>query len=125
MPRIEEIECGFGVKGIDEDAIAGMAEADRWILAGSYYKPRSKVAVTGRAVIEGIIQAWEPDDSSASEFQGCTYSFAEVTHYEFVLDGKELWYWDFWERGDNPRIMGVPIFRRAPVERSATSPSRG
>ncbi|MCF1502898.1 phage major tail tube protein [Afifella sp. H1R] len=98
MPRVEKIEPAFGVKGVDIDAFAGFGQVDRWVFAGSYHDRRTGAKVGGRAVIEGAIRTWEPDESSPTEFQGCNYSFAEVTHYEFVLNGKEHWYWDNWER---------------------------
>lgn len=59
-----------------------------------------------RAIIEGAVSTWEPDESSPGDFQGCTHTFSSVTHYEFTLDGEELFYVDFHER----------IFRRNGVD---------
>lgn len=100
MPRVEAPEPAFSAKGIDTDVFTGMGEVDRWTFAGAYQMrgPGQNRVVAGRAVIEGVITAWEPDESDPTEFQGCTHTFSEVTHYEFNLDGKELFYVDFWER---------------------------
>ena len=98
QPRIEKVECGFAVKGIDVDAFRGMGQRTRWVFAGAYRNKQTGIEVPGRAIIEGAIRTWEPDESSPTEFQGCNYSLAEVTHYEFLLNGKEHWYWDYWER---------------------------
>lgn len=110
LPRIEAPEPAFNAKGIDTDIFNGMGEIDRWIMAGSYLKrgPGGGGAVPGRAIIEGVINSWEPDESAPAEFQGCTHTFAEVTHYEFHLEGKELFYIDFWER--ILRVNGVDRF---------------
>ncbi len=110
LPRIEAVEPAFSAKGIDTDIFKGMNDVDRWVFAGSYLKrgPGGGGAVPGRAIIEGAINTWEPDESDPAEFQGCTHSFAEVTHYEFHLDGEELFYVDFWER--ELRVNGVDHF---------------
>ncbi|MDN3719417.1 phage major tail tube protein [Roseibium salinum] len=41
---------------------------------------------------------WEPDESDPEDFQGCNHALKEVTHFELILDGEELYYIDFWER---------------------------
>ncbi len=110
MPRLEAVEPAFSAKGIDADIFNGMGQADRWVFAGAYQKrgPGGGSTVPGRAIIEGVINGWEPDESDPAEFQGCTHNFAEVTHYEFHLDGQELFYVDVWER--ILRVGGVDRF---------------
>lgn len=100
MPRIEAPEPAFNAKGIDTDIFTGFGDTDRWIFAGAYKKkgPGGSRDVPARAIIEGAITGWEPDESDPAEFQGSTHSFNEVTHYELVLDGVELFYYDWWER---------------------------
>jgi len=98
MPRIEAPEPAFGSKGVDTSVFKGMGARSRWVFAGSYRDKMKKRDVPGRAIIEGAISAWEPDESDPSDFQGCNHVFKEVVHYEFHLDGKELFYVDFWER---------------------------
>jgi P2 family phage contractile tail tube protein len=100
MPRIEAPEPAFTVKGIDTEAFVGMGETDTFTFAGSYKMrgPGQGRVVPARAVIEGAITSWEPDESDPAEFAGCTHTLAEVTHYELVVDGKELFYVDMWER---------------------------
>ncbi|WEJ33855.1 phage major tail tube protein [Devosia sp. SD17-2] len=99
IPRVEAPEPAFNAKGIDTDIFTGFGEVDRWLFAGSYKKrgPGGGGFVPGRAIIEGAITGWEADESDPAEFQGSTHAFNEVTHYEFSLDGEELFYWDFWE----------------------------
>jgi P2 family phage contractile tail tube protein len=100
MPRIEAPEPAFSAKGIDTDIFTGFGEVDRWVFAGAYKKrgPGGGRDVPARAIIEGAITAWEPDESDPAEFAGSTHTFTECTHYELTLDGVELFYWDFWER---------------------------
>ena len=98
LPRIEPLEPAFSVKGIDTDIFSGMGVRDRWTFAGAYRDKKTNKAVPARGVIEGAITEWEPDESDPGEFQGCTHAFKEVLHFEFLLDGVELWYIDFWER---------------------------
>lgn len=98
MPRIEPPEPKFEVKGIDTNIFKGFGRPDRWVFSAAYREQKSGKVVPARCVIEGVITEWEPDESSPEEFQGCTHTFKEVTHYHFNLDGKELWYVDFDER---------------------------
>src|SRR5690606_25799618 len=88
LPRLQAPEPAFAVKGIDTEAFIGMGEVDTWTFAGAYKMrgPGQGRVVPARAVIEGAITSWEPDESDPAEFLGCTHTFAEVTHYELVLD---------------------------------------
>lgn len=98
LPRIEPVEPAFMIKGIDTEVFGGLGARDRWVFAGAYRDKRTNLDVPGRAIIEGAVSAWEPDESAPDEFQGCNHVLKEVTHIEFTLDGKELFYIDFWER---------------------------
>lgn len=110
QPRLEAIEPKFEVKGIDLDIFGGLGKVDRWVFAGAYRekKPGGGRTVAARAIIEGAIAVWEPDESDPAELQGCNHTFAEVTHYEFILDDKELFYVDAWE--NVLRVNGVDMF---------------
>lgn len=98
LPRIEGLEPGFSAKGIDTDIFGGMGVVDKWTFAGAYRDKKTNKAVPARGIIEGAVTEWEPDESDPGEFQGCTHAFKEVTHFEFLLNGNELWYIDSWER---------------------------
>ena len=108
LPRIEPLEPAFEIKGIDTDVFRGMGLTDRWTFACAYRDKKANRAVPARGVIEGAVTQWEPDDSDPEEFQGCTHAFKEVTHFEFLLDGEEKLYFDFWERV--ARRDGVDLF---------------
>ncbi|MBS8259720.1 MULTISPECIES: phage major tail tube protein [Alphaproteobacteria] len=108
QPRIEALEPAFSVKGIDTDIFRGLGVRDRWVFAGAYRDKTNGLDVPARGVIEGAISEWEPDESDPSDFQGCNHVFREVTHFEFSLDGTELWYADFEER--ILRRNGVDLF---------------
>lgn len=110
QPRLEAIEPKFEAKGLDLDVFRGLGKPDRWIFAGAYRekKPGGGGVVGARAIIEGAISVWEPDESDPAEFQGCNHTFTEVTHYEFVLDGIELFYVDFFE--NVLRVNGEDMF---------------
>ncbi len=107
LPRIQPLEPAFAVKGIDTDIFSGFGKADRWVFAGAY-RDKSGKHYAGRAIIEGAISDWEPDQSAPTEFQGCNHVIREVTHYELQIDGEELWYIDFEER--IIRRKGVDLF---------------
>lgn len=108
QPRIEKVEPAFEVKGFDTDIFGGMGEVERWTFAGSVRDKKTGKAQPARAVIEGAITEWTPDEASPTEFVGCNHAIKEVTHYEFWLNGVELWYVDFWER--ILRRGGVDLF---------------
>lgn len=108
--RINALEPRFEAKGIDLDIFRGMGQTARWTFAGAYRekKPGGGGLVPGRGIIEGAVTMWEPDESDPAEFQGCNHSFTEVTHFEFHIDDRELFYVDFWERV--VRVDGVDLF---------------
>lgn len=97
LPRIQALEPAFAVKGIDTDIFSGFGKADRWVFAGAY-RDKSGNHYAARAIIEGAVSDWEPDQSAPTEYQGCNHLIREVTHFELQLDGEELWYIDFEER---------------------------
>lgn len=108
LPRIEAPEPAMEIKGFDPEIFDGLGVSDRWVFAASVRDKKTNKAIPARAVIEGAIAEWTPDEASPEEFVGCNHAFKEVTHYEFHLDGKELWYVDFWERV--LRRNGVDLF---------------
>lgn len=108
QPRIEPLEPAFMVKGIDIEVFSGLGVRDRWTFAGAYRDKKTNRAIPARAIIEGAVVEWEPDESDPAEFQGCNHILREVTHFEFLLDSKELWYIDNDER--EIRRNGIPLF---------------
>lgn len=108
LPRIEALEPKFMVKGLDTDVFGGFGTRDRWVFAGAYTDKRTGLPVRGRAIIEGAVTQWEPDESDPADFQGCNHALTEVSHFELTIDGKELFYVDFWER--ILRRNGVDLF---------------
>lgn len=98
LPRVQTIEPAFSVKGIDTDIFRGFGTVDRWVFAGAYRDTKTGAMLPARAIIEGAIAEWEPDETSPEEFQGCNHMFKEVGHFELRLNGKELWYIDDDER---------------------------
>ncbi|MFN4098142.1 MAG: phage major tail tube protein [Pararhodobacter sp.] len=98
LPRAEPIEPAMEIKGFDTDIFRGLGLVDRWTFAGAVRDKKTGLAIPARAIIEGAIVEWEPDEASPEEFVGCTHAIKEVTHYEFLLNGQELFYVDFWER---------------------------
>lgn len=108
QPRIEKVEPAFESKGFDADVFGGLGEVDRWNFAGAVRDKKTGKAQPARAIIEGAITEWTPDEASPTEFVGCNHAIKEVTHYEFWLNGEELWYVDFWERV--LRRKGVDLF---------------
>ncbi|WP_420415133.1 phage major tail tube protein [Roseibium sp.] len=93
MPRLEPLEPGWETFGPDDDVFTGMGEMDKWTF-GCAYKRKNGAPVPARIEIEGVITEWAPDEGSASEFQKMSHKFQTVTHYEFILNGKELFYFD-------------------------------
>lgn len=108
LPRIEAVEPAFAVKGFDTDIFNGFGLIDTWVFAGAVRDKKTNKGLPARAIIEGAITEWEPDEASPTEFLGCNHSIKEVTHYEFWLNGKELWYVDAEER--IIRRNGIDLF---------------
>ncbi|WP_024900049.1 phage major tail tube protein [Brucella rhizosphaerae] len=98
MPRIEAPEPAMEIKGFDTDVFRDLGEVSRWVFAGAVKDKKTGKTVPSRAIIEGAIVEWTPDEGSPEDFVGCNHAFKEVTHYEFHLNGEELFYVDFWER---------------------------
>ena len=98
LPRVETVEPAFEAKGVDPSVFGVLGTRDKWTFAGALKDKKTGLDIPARAIIEGAVQEWTPDDSAPDEFAGCNHALKEVTHYEFLIDGEELWYWDFWER---------------------------
>jgi phage tail tube protein FII len=111
FPQIDPIEPKMELKGIDPSIIEGLGftggRFDKWVFAGAIRDKRTGLAIPSRAIIRGVISEWENDEFSPGEIAGCNHMMNEVTHYEFHLNGEELWYWDFYER--ELRIRGTSI----------------
>ncbi|MDQ0314859.1 phage major tail tube protein [Amorphus orientalis] len=97
LPRINAVEPSFEAKGFDRSVFGVLGKPEKWTFAGALRDKKTGADIPARAVIEGAIAEWTPDDTSPEEFLGCNHAIKEVTHYEFSIDGEELWYWDFWE----------------------------
>ena len=98
-PQIEALEPKFSTHGPDLDVLRNFGlvpgnAMDRWVFAGSMRIRQSQAPVPARAIIEGVVNAWEPDENTPGELMGCNHTFAEVTHYELIIDGEELIYFD-------------------------------
>ncbi len=108
LPRVEAIEPAMEIKGFDTDVFRDIGQTGRWVFAAACRDKKAGKMVPARAIIEGAIVEWTPDDASPEEFVGCNHAFKEVTHYEFTLNGVKLFYIDFWERV--LRVNGVDAF---------------
>lgn len=117
FPQIEPLEPKFATAGFDLDTLRhfGLAAGsfDRWVFAGSIRIRRGGV-VPGRAIIEGVVNTWEPDESTPGELMKCNHTLAEVTHYELLIDNEEIIYFD--DDENVARSGGVDWF--APTRRA-------
>jgi len=97
FPQLEALEPKYATAGFDLDTLRhfGLAAGtfDRWVFAGSCRIRRGAV-VPARAIIEGVVSAWEPDENTPGELAKCNHTIAEVTHYELTLDGEQIFYFD-------------------------------
>ncbi len=105
QPRLQPIECGLMVHGIDTDLMPGMR--DRWTFAGALRNVKTGASVALRCEIEGAIVEWSPDEADPAQFNGCNHSIKEVIHFELSLDGQEIWYVD--ELEGEIRSKGVSL----------------
>lgn len=117
-PQIEALEPKFATHGPDLDVLqhfglAAGSDMDRWVFAGSM-RVRKGGVVPARAIIEGVVNSWEPDENTPGELMACNHTFAEVTHYELIIDGKEQFYFD--DDENIARSGGVDWF--APTRRA-------
>lgn len=95
LPRIQALEPAFSIKGLDTEVFSQMGTKHRWTLACAYRDKTNGKDIAARGTIEGVVQAWEPDESDPEEFQGCNHIFKEVTFFELSFDEKELFHVDF------------------------------
>ncbi|WP_336488281.1 phage major tail tube protein [Methylobacterium nigriterrae] len=97
FPQIEALEPKYATGGFDLDTLRhfGLAAGsfDKWVFAGSVRVRRGGV-VPARAIIEGVVNAWEPDENTPGELMKCNHTIVEVSHYELVIDGEEIFYVD-------------------------------
>lgn len=107
IPRLEPLEPTYSTNGPDVDFFTGFGESDVWTMAGAYRHPRRGL-LPARSIIEGVTAEWEPDESNPKEMQTCNHVFRGVIHFEFHLEGRELWYIDADERVI--RRNGVDLF---------------
>ncbi|MCB8835926.1 hypothetical protein [Aurantimonas sp. VKM B-3413] len=98
QPRIEMLEPKFDAGGIDSDIFRGMGLRQKWIFSAAFRNTFTNKALSGRGIIEAAVSGWEPDATDPTEFQGCSHSFAECVHFEFKIDGRGHFYYDFFER---------------------------
>lgn len=100
QPRLNAVEPKWSSKGLDLDIFGGLGKRGRWVMAGAYRQigPGGGGPIGARCIIEGAIANYEPGESDPAELQGCNYTFKEVTHIEFTLGDKELYYVDVFER---------------------------
>nr|USU32886.1 phage major tail tube protein [Methylobacterium sp. OTU13CASTA1] len=119
FPQIEALEPKFATHGPDLDVLRNFGltpgnAMDRWVFAGSMRIRRSAAPVPARAIIEGVVNSWEPDENTPGELMGCNHTLAEVTHYELTIDGEEYIYFD--DDENVARSGGVDWF--APTRRA-------
>ena len=97
FPQIEVLEPKFSTAGFDLDVLRhfGLAAGtyDKWVFAGSVRIRRGGV-VPARAIIEGVVNVWEPDENTPGELMSCNHEIAEVSHYELQINNEELFYFD-------------------------------
>lgn len=102
MPQIEAPEPKFSLKGIDFDIVEKFGFSpgvfDKFVFAASVRRKGSTTPIPFRAVIQGVISEWEPDEFAVGDLLGCSHVFNEVTHYSMSFGGVEKWYWDYEER---------------------------
>lgn len=102
LPQFEPMEPKFSLKGLDPDILKRMGltagRSGRWLFAGAYRDKQTTEMVKMRAIIQGKVATWTPDESTVGEFVGCDHTLAEVTHYELHLNDEEHFYIDFYER---------------------------
>ncbi|WP_298981583.1 phage major tail tube protein [uncultured Roseibium sp.] len=102
LPRIEPLEPAMEVKGIDTEIFKGFGGTEDWTFACAYKDKTTGLDVPARGIIRGVVAEWEPDESDPDAFQGCNYSFKEVTHFDFTLNNEPVFYFDFFENEIRP-----------------------
>ncbi|KZL02259.1 MULTISPECIES: phage major tail tube protein [unclassified Pseudovibrio] len=114
-PRTEAFEPKAEHKGLDNKLLEKLGKHEEWVFAGNYRQMPGNLWLPVRGFIYATLMEWEPDEMGADDLPGCNLAFKEVTHVELILDGKELFYWDFWERemrpdptdGERKRALGL------------------
>lgn len=114
LPQLDPISPKFEVKGIDQDVLRQFGFAggvsDKWVFSAAVREKSTSRMIPLRAVIQGVVSAWTPDEHSVGDLHGCNFEMIEVVHYEYHLDGEELFYWDFYTRVY--RTNGTDVFEQ-------------
>lgn len=115
LPQIEPINPKFEIKGIDRDVLRQFGFAggvsDKWVFAAAIREKGTSKLMPLRAVLQGVVSTWTPDEHSTGDLHGCNFEMTEVVFYEYSLDGEVLFLWDFFNRVY--RTNGIDVF--API----------
>ncbi|RVU13171.1 phage major tail tube protein [Methylobacterium oryzihabitans] len=112
LPMADSIEPKFSVKGLDLDVLRkygfSAGQHDKWTFAASLRNKRTNKLVSVRSTIQGIVSTWSPGEHTPGELLDCDHTLAEVTYYDLVINGEEIFAWSFY--GRYWRSGGIDLF---------------
>ncbi|WP_342361411.1 phage major tail tube protein [Terrarubrum flagellatum] len=117
MNSIDALKFTFKCAGFTPDLSAkfgiGVGLNEPYFMLGNVRNLRTGEQFPGRAVVRGVITAISPSEFTAGDGIEHDYEIDEVTHYEFLLNNQEIYYFDFWEGPAGVRINGVSVMQQA------------
>jgi uncharacterized protein len=102
FPSIEALEPKFKLAGMDLDIASSMGfrvgSKDRWVFAAAMRDKQTGRVLPVRALLQGSITGWEPDEAGPGTIAGCDHTMTDVVLYELKVDGTEIFHWDWFSR---------------------------
>lgn len=112
LSAFDAITPKFSLKGFDLDIIgafgASAGTKDKWTFAGAIRNKQTGLMEPARATIQGSVTKVSFGEFSVGSMVGTDYEINGVIHFDFSINGKEIWYVDQQER--KGRANGVDFF---------------
>ena len=110
---IKKLEAGFKLKGQDPDLMSqfGLGSRIRNVFTsyGVIVDKRTGRKIESKAILEARLGRVAPDAFTRGDLAGCDYAMNEIIAYHLYWDGKEKYYFDFFENAW--RVDGVDQYR--------------
>lgn len=97
----------FKLKGWDPQVMSkmGLKKRSPWTVYGSIMDKQTEEEVEAKAIFRARLGKIGPEAFERGKLMGHDHTLHEVVHYELYFNGREKYYWDFWETAF--RIDGV------------------
>ncbi len=96
---IQKFNASFKLAGWNEQVLAlfglGATVAEDFSAYGSIKDKQTGVIQSATCIMTGRLGKVEPEGHQRGELQHHDYAIREISHYELLIEGAEIYYWDF------------------------------